>query len=105
MARVAIHGLGRIGRAALRVILNTLELELVAVNDSSDPENMAYQLKYDTVYGPYEHEVSLTEDNALVIDGQRIAFLSERDPARLPWGFTHQMIKEAASIAQSIQTA
>ncbi len=85
MARVAINGLGRIGRAALKVILDTPELELVAVNDIGTVENMAYLLKYDTVYGRYQREVSV-EDGALVIDGKRIPYLSERDPANLPWG-------------------
>lgn len=85
MARVAINGLGRIGRAALKVLLDTDGLELVAVNDIGSAENMAYLLKYDTVYGRYEREVEATE-NALVIDGQTIPYLSERDPAKLPWG-------------------
>jgi glyceraldehyde 3-phosphate dehydrogenase len=85
MARVAINGLGRIGRAALKVILDTPELELVAVNDIGTAENMAYLLKYDTVYGRYSREVS-AEADALIIDGKRIPYLSQRDPAQLPWG-------------------
>lgn len=85
MARVAINGLGRIGRAALKIILDTPELELVAVNDIASAENMAYLLKYDTVYGRYQREVS-AENDALIIDGKRIPFLSQRDPAQLPWG-------------------
>ena len=85
MARVAINGLGRIGRAALKIILDTPELELVAVNDIAAVDNMAYLLKYDTVYGRYERSVDL-EEGALLIDGQKIPYLSERDPAKLPWG-------------------
>ena len=54
MAKVAINGLGRIGRAALKIVLDTPELELVAANDIASPENLAYLLKYDTVYGRYE---------------------------------------------------
>jgi glyceraldehyde 3-phosphate dehydrogenase len=73
--KVAINGLGRIGRAALKLILDTPELELVAVNDIGSLENMAYLIKYDTVYGRYERDV----------DGEPISYLSERDPARLPW--------------------
>lgn len=85
MAKVAINGLGRIGRAALKVILDTPDFELVAVNDIAVLENMAYLLKYDTVYGRYEREVEAADGN-LVIDGRSIRYLSERDPAALPWG-------------------
>jgi len=85
MARVAINGLGRIGRAALKVVLDTSELELVAVNDLGSVENFAYLIRYDTVYGRYDREVC-AEGGDLVIDGQRIRYLSERDPAQLPWG-------------------
>jgi glyceraldehyde 3-phosphate dehydrogenase len=82
--KVAINGLGRIGRAALKLILDTPELELVAVNDIGSLENMAYLIKYDTVYGRYERDVEAA-DGALVVDGEPISYLSERDPARLPW--------------------
>src|SRR5215217_5889011 len=82
--KVAINGLGRIGRAALKLILDTAELELVAVNDIGSLENMAYLIKYDTVYGRYERDVEAA-DGALVVDGEPISYLSELDPARLPW--------------------
>src|SRR5215211_1708801 len=82
--KVAINGLGRIGRAALKLILDTPELELVAVNDIGSLENMAYLIKCDTVYGRYEKDVEAA-DGALVVDGKPISYLSERDPARLPW--------------------
>jgi len=85
MARVAINGLGRIGRAALKLILDTPELELVAVNDLVPPDNLAYLLKYDTVYGRYEREVG-HDDAHLIVDGSPYRVYSERDPARLPWG-------------------
>ncbi|MDX2137903.1 MAG: type I glyceraldehyde-3-phosphate dehydrogenase [Chloroflexota bacterium] len=83
--RVAINGLGRIGRAAFKLILETPELELVAVNDIGGIENMAYLLKYDTVYGRYDKRVEVGEGN-LVVEGKPIAFLSVKDPAQLPWG-------------------
>jgi glyceraldehyde 3-phosphate dehydrogenase len=82
--KVAINGLGRIGRAALKLIMDTPELELVAVNDIGSLENMAYLIKYDTVYGRYGKHVEAA-DGALVVDGEPISYLSERDPARLPW--------------------
>ena len=61
--KVAINGLGRIGRAALKIVLDTPELELVAANDIASPENLAYLLKYDTVYGRYEQPVASDEDS------------------------------------------
>jgi glyceraldehyde 3-phosphate dehydrogenase len=84
VARVAINGLGRIGRAALRILLDADGLDLAAVNDIADADNLAYLLRYDTVYGRYQREVSAAA-GALVIDGERIPVLSERDPAKLPW--------------------
>jgi glyceraldehyde 3-phosphate dehydrogenase len=84
MAKVAINGLGRIGRAALKTIMEEPELELVAINDIAPRDNLAYLLKYDTAYGRYDKDVELDGDT-LVIEGQRIAFEQERDPADLPW--------------------
>ncbi len=84
MAKVAINGMGRIGRAALKIILDTPELELVAVNDLMDLENLIYLLKYDTVYGRYEKKVEAA-GNALLVAGKSYQLLSEKDPARLPW--------------------
>jgi glyceraldehyde 3-phosphate dehydrogenase len=84
MAKVAINGLGRIGRAALKIALDTPELELVAANDIASPENLAYLLKYDTVYGRYEQLVASGEDS-LIIAGKKYRLFREKDPARLPW--------------------
>jgi len=84
MAKVAINGFGRIGRAAFKIILETPELELVGVNDIMPLDNLAYLLKYDTAYGRYGKEVEVG-DGALIVDGQEYAFFAERDPAQLPW--------------------
>jgi glyceraldehyde 3-phosphate dehydrogenase len=84
MKRISINGFGRIGRASLKVIMNTVDLELAAVNDLMSLENAAYLLKYDSVYGKYEGEV-LVQDNCLMVNGKKILFYSERDPAKLPW--------------------
>ncbi|MDX2162448.1 MAG: type I glyceraldehyde-3-phosphate dehydrogenase [bacterium] len=83
--KVGINGLGRIGRAAFKVILDTPELELVGVNDIGALENMVYLLKYDTVYGRYDREIE-ARDGKIVVDGREIAYLSQKDPAQLPWG-------------------
>lgn len=84
-ARVAINGLGRIGRAAFKIILDTPELELVAANDIVSIDNLAYLLKYDTVYGRYEKEVGSDAEH-LVVAGHPYRVFNEKDPARLPWG-------------------
>lgn len=85
MAKVAINGFGRIGRAALKVILETPELDLVALNDIAPLDNLVYLLRYDTVYGRYGKPVEVRDGN-LVVDGEEYAFFQERDPAQLPWG-------------------
>lgn len=84
MANAAINGLGRIGRATLKIVLDTPELDLVAVNDIAPPANLAYLLRYDTAYGRYEKSVEAAEDR-LVIDGRAYPVLNEKDPAKLPW--------------------
>ena len=84
MKRIAINGFGRIGRAALKVIIETPGLEVVAINDLMNIDNAAYLLKYDSVYGKYENEVNI-QDNNLRIGDRKVLFLSEKDPAKLPW--------------------
>ncbi len=84
MKRIAINGMGRIGRAALKIIVNTPELELIAVNDITTIENIAYLLKYDSIHGVFENEVKL-EKEYLIIDGKRIRFINEKSPEKLPW--------------------
>ena len=84
MKKIAINGMGRIGRAALKLILDTPNLELVAVNDIVSAENIAYLLKYDSVYGVYEKEVTFDDKN-LIIDGKKIQYNSVRNPEELPW--------------------
>lgn len=86
--RVAINGFGRIGRNFLRASKQGGRaqgtFDIVAINDLSDPETLAYLFKHDSVHGTYQGSVSLDGDE-LVVDGDRFAVLSERDPAALPW--------------------
>lgn len=84
MPNVAINGMGRIGRAALKILLDDDKLSVVAVNDIAEVDNLAYLLSYDTVYGRYHRTVDADGD-ALVVDGGRIPAFSERDPSALPW--------------------
>jgi glyceraldehyde 3-phosphate dehydrogenase len=84
MLNVAINGLGRIGRATLKILLDTPGLNLTAVNDLIPAENLAYLLKFDTVYGRWQRDVRAHE-NGLYIDGKDYPVLSRKDPAQLPW--------------------
>lgn len=84
--RVAINGAGRIGRAFLKIAHDRKEIEIVAINDLGDAENIAYLLTYDSVYGKTSFPISVREDKkALIVDGKEIAFVSVKDAAELPW--------------------
>ena len=82
--KVGINGFGRIGRAFLKVAWDRPEIEIVAVNDLGSVENMAYLLKYDTVYRTWTSDVQV-EGNELVIDKKRVKVLAVKDPKDLPW--------------------
>lgn len=81
--RVAVNGFGRIGRAFARVS-HGRDIEIIAVNDLGSLENLAYLLKYDTVYGRAPFSVE-AKNGSLIIDGKEVKFFSEKDPAALPW--------------------
>lgn len=85
--KIAINGLGRIGRAFVRLAMKEPELELAAINDLGDIENLAYLLKYDTVYGKsgLKVEAKTGSESYLSLDGRKVRFLSEKDPKALPW--------------------
>jgi glyceraldehyde 3-phosphate dehydrogenase len=82
---VAINGLGRIGRATLKILLERSDIRLVAINDLVPGDNLAYLLNYDSVYGRYSKRVEAV-DGALTVDGKRIALSAEKDPGNLLWG-------------------
>lgn len=82
--RVAINGFGRIGRNLFRAAYGNEALEIVAINDLTDAGTLAHLLKYDSVHGRFEHEIS-AKDNTLIVDGKSIHITKERDPANLPW--------------------
>lgn len=84
MTKIAINGFGRIGRLFFRAAIGNPNLEIVAINDLGNLENLAYLLKYDTVYGRYNKEISIEGGN-LVVGGKAVRCLQEKDPARLPW--------------------
>lgn len=82
---VAINGLGRIGRATLKILLDRSDLSLVAVNDLVPGDNLAYLLNYDSVYGRWSKRVE-TADGSLNINGKQVPLLAEKEPAKLLWG-------------------
>ena len=84
--RVAINGFGRIGRLTARILLNDPAFELVAINDLTGAEDLAYLLKYDTTQGRFmEDEISF-DDNGIFVGDKKILVLNEKDPSMLPWG-------------------
>jgi glyceraldehyde 3-phosphate dehydrogenase len=82
--KVAINGFGRIGRNAFKIALGHPELEIVAVNDLTSTDTLAYLLKHDSNYGTYHEEVGHDEQN-LIVGGHKIRVTAEKDPALLPW--------------------
>jgi glyceraldehyde 3-phosphate dehydrogenase len=108
MARIAINGLGRIGRAFLKLALARRDLEVVAVNDLADLKSLAYLMRFDSAYGRYDQAVSFQSDGepSLMIGERRIRFLQQRDPADLPWAALDvDVVVEATGIFESYDKA
>jgi glyceraldehyde 3-phosphate dehydrogenase len=82
--KVAINGFGRIGRNAFKIAFDRADVDIVAINDLTSTETLAYLLKHDSTYGAYEHMVSFDE-NHLIINGYKIPVTAEKDPKALPW--------------------
>lgn len=86
MARkIAINGFGRIGRVVFRILEDDPEVDIVAINDLTDPKTLAHLLRYDSVHRGFDREVTVDGD-ALVVGGRRVRITAERDPAKLAWG-------------------
>jgi len=85
--KVAINGAGRIGRAFYRIARERDDVEVVAMNDLGDISNIAYLLKYDSAYQQKFQDVKVADDKkSIMVDGQSVAYLSEKEPTALPWG-------------------
>src|SRR6186997_2303691 len=84
--RVGINGFGRIGRQVVRAakLQNKSDIDFVAVNDLTDTKTLAHLFKYDSVHGSYQGDVEAGKDS-IIIDGDEIKVLAEKDPAALPW--------------------
>lgn len=105
MAKVAINGFGRIGRLFFRQAFGNKDIDIVAINDLGDCENLAYLLKYDTVYGRYEKSVE-AKDGMLVVDDEKINFLQEKDPTKLPWKkLKIDIVVESTGVFESYEKA
>ena len=101
MIKVAINGFGRIGRLAFRKMIESKTLEVVAINDLSDPSMLAYLLKYDSIQGKLQAQVSHTEDS-LVVNNKPVKVFAERDPQKLPWKAHHvDLVLECTGIFES----
>ena len=86
MIKLGINGFGRIGRMVFRAAIQNFsnDIQVVGINDLLDPDYLAYMLKYDSVHGRFQGDVTF-EDNYLVVNGQRIRLTAEMDPANLKW--------------------
>jgi glyceraldehyde 3-phosphate dehydrogenase len=82
--RVAINGFGRIGRNAFKIAFERSDLEVVAINDLTDTKTLAYLLKHDSNYGIYDKKIDFDDEN-IIVKGQKIRVLAEKDPTALPW--------------------
>jgi glyceraldehyde 3-phosphate dehydrogenase len=85
MVNVAINGFGRIGRLALRLMINNPEFNVVAINDLTDAKMLAHLFKYDSAQGRFDGEIEVKE-GAFVVNGKEIKVTADSNPANLPWG-------------------
>lgn len=85
MVKVAINGFGRIGRNALKILLERHDVQVVGINDITDAKTLAHLLKHDSSYGTYDKKVSST-DKSIIVNTREIPVFAEKDPAKLPWG-------------------
>lgn len=85
MIKIAINGFGRIGRLTFRKVFGDSDYEVVAINDLTSSDMLAYLLKYDSVQGPYRDHTVENDDESITVDGKKIRIYRESDPANLPW--------------------
>src|SRR3989344_3391327 len=112
MVKIAINGFGRIGRAFFKLAITKPELDVVAINDLGDLNAMVYLLKYDSVYGRYDKEVSVDPpageagDGMLKVDGKTYKFFQEKNPLKRPWGqLGIDIVVEATGAFESYEKA
>jgi len=103
--RIAINGFGRIGRLFFKQIIDLPDFDVVAINDLGDPENLAYLLKYDTVYGRFNREISV-KDSVIKIDNKEIKYFQIKEPTELPWkDLGIDIVVESTGVFESYEKA
>src|ERR1051326_8125523 len=103
--KVGINGFGRIGRNLYRAAMEDKDIDIVAVNDITDPETLAHLLKYDSVLGNLKADVSHGEDN-IKVDGKSIKVFKERDPAKIDWpSFSASVVVESTGLFTNAEDA
>lgn len=104
---IAINGFGRIGRLFFKQSFNKKDINIIAINDLGSVKNLAYLLKYDTVYGEWDKQISFDEKNKILkIGDKEIKFLSEKDPSQLPWkSLNIDVVVEATGMFTSYEKA
>lgn len=109
MKKIAINGFGRIGRLFLRQAFNNPNLEISVINDLGEADNLAYLLKYDSVYKKWGKDISIKKEGDatyLVIDGKQILMIQQKDPALLPWGqMGIDIVLECTGVYESFEKA
>jgi glyceraldehyde 3-phosphate dehydrogenase len=86
MVRIGINGMGRVGRALLRIAAQSPDLEVVAVNDLVDLTTLEHLVRHDSTFGPFPRDVHAVDDDVLVVDGNKVVVTAEREPRLIPWG-------------------
>ena len=103
--KIGINGFGRIGRLVFRSAMKQSDVSILAVNDLLDVNHLAYLLKYDSVHGPYEGEVSVNGNN-LFVDGQEIQITAQRNPAEIGWrDMGVEIVAECTGIFTTLEKA
>jgi len=104
--RIAINGFGRIGRAFFKLAFNEPPLEIIAINDLGELENLAYLLKRDTVYGLYDKRAEIKPPDKLIVENKEIIFYQEKDPKNLPWkSLNIDIVVEATGVFEDYNKA
>jgi glyceraldehyde 3-phosphate dehydrogenase len=105
MTRIGINGFGRIGRLAFRIASQNKNVEVVGINDLLDVDHLAYLLKYDSIHGRYQGEISVN-DGKLIVDGKTIRVSSERNPENLKWNeIEADIVIDSTGIFKEIESA